>query len=115
MQFQLCVIDDGVGLATPEEMEAISAFNERMADAGQRVLAGGLASPSESIMVDHRGSSPIVTQESLMPELPYYAGFWVVDVSDFETVRQLSIEASRACNRRIEIRRFLTREDIDSA
>jgi hypothetical protein len=37
----------------------------------------------------------------------YMAGFWVIEAADDETARALALEASNACNRRIEVRAFL--------
>jgi hypothetical protein len=40
------VIDDTAGLATPAEMAAIDAFNDRLKAEGQWVFAGGLGAPT---------------------------------------------------------------------
>ena len=43
MQYLVSVIDDTAGLATPDEMAAINAFNDRLEAEGHWVFAGGLA------------------------------------------------------------------------
>jgi len=49
------VSEDMTGSATPAEMAAIDAFNERLEAEGHRVFAGGLASPSTATVIDNRG------------------------------------------------------------
>ena len=107
MRFQLCVIDDGRGLASDDEMATISAFNERMAEAGYREFAGGLAGPDHSLLIDNRSGVPEIEVASLMAPIPYYAGFWIINVPDVSVAQELAIEASKVCNRRIELREFL--------
>src|SRR6202030_4815426 len=47
MQYLVSVINDTAGLATPDEMAAIDAFNDdRLMAEGHWVFAGGLAAPS---------------------------------------------------------------------
>ena len=48
MQYLVSVIDDTAGLATPEEMAAIDAFNDRLMAEGHWVFVGGLAAPSSA-------------------------------------------------------------------
>jgi hypothetical protein len=48
MQYLVSVIDDTAGLATPDEMAAIGAFNARLKAQGHWVFAGGLAAPSSA-------------------------------------------------------------------
>ena len=44
MNYLVSVIDDNTGLATPAEMAAIDAFNDRLRAEGHWVFAGGLGS-----------------------------------------------------------------------
>ncbi len=48
-------IDDKTGSATPSEMAAINAFNNRLKAEGYWVFAGGLGSPSAATVIDNRG------------------------------------------------------------
>jgi hypothetical protein len=43
MKYLVSVIDDNAGLATPTEMSAIDAFNDRLRAEGHWVFAGGSA------------------------------------------------------------------------
>src|ERR1017187_310667 len=61
MQYLVSVIDDTAGLATPDEMAAISAFNDRLRAEGHWVFAGGLAAPSSATVIDNRGGEAMFT------------------------------------------------------
>jgi hypothetical protein len=52
MQHLVSVIHDSADLATPDEMAAIDAFNDRIIAEGHWVFAGGLAMPRP--LTDHR-------------------------------------------------------------
>jgi hypothetical protein len=56
MKYLVSVIfDDTAGLATPDEMAAIDAFNDQLQAEGHWVFAGGLAGPSTATVIDNRG------------------------------------------------------------
>jgi hypothetical protein len=58
MKYLVSVIDDTAGLATPDEMAAIDAFNDRLTAQGHWVFAGGLAAPSSATVIDNRDRLP---------------------------------------------------------
>ena len=55
MHYEVSVIDETAGLATPDEMVAINAFNDRPKAKGHWVFAGGIALPSSATVIDNRG------------------------------------------------------------
>jgi hypothetical protein len=61
MQYLVSVIHNQPGLATPDEMAAINAFNDRLQAEGYWVFAGGLASPSTATLIDSRGGEAVFT------------------------------------------------------
>lgn len=105
----LAVIDDTTGTATEAEMAAISAFNRRLMDEGRRVLACGLAAPADAFVVDGRGDGAIVTPGPLHDTREYVSGMWVIEADDRGHAQALALEASHACNRRVEVRALLGR------
>jgi hypothetical protein len=107
MQYLVSVIDDTAGLATPEEMAAINAFNDRLKAEGQWVFAGGLGSPSSATVFDNRGEEVIFTDGPFLESKEYLAGFWIVEARDLDAALKLAAEGSKACNRKIEVRPFL--------
>ena len=106
MKFLIAVIDSTENSGTADEMVAIDAFNERLQREGQFVLALGLHAPDTANVIDNRGDEPIVSSGSLFTSDEHYSGVWIIEVADDATAQRLALEASRACNRRVEIRRF---------
>jgi hypothetical protein len=107
MQFLVSVLDDKTNSATEEEMTAITAFNERIIADGNWVFAGGLAAPSAATVVDNRGGEAIFTDGPYLESKEYIAGLWIMEADDLDAARKLVTDASKACNRRLEVRPFL--------
>ncbi|WP_116946956.1 YciI family protein [Jiangella endophytica] len=107
MQYLVSVIDDRTGSATPDEMTAIHAFNERIQADGHWVFAGGLGAPSSATVIDNRGDEALITDGPFVESKEYLAGFWVMEAADLDEALKLAAEGSRACNRRVEVRPFL--------
>ena len=107
MQYLVSVIHDQPGLATPDEMAAINAFNERLQAEGYWVFAGGLASPSTATVIDNRGGEAVFTDGPFVESKESLAGFWSIEAPDLDVALKLAAEGSKACNRKIEVRPFL--------
>jgi hypothetical protein len=107
MQYLVSVIDDTAGLATPDEEAAIDAFNERIKAEGYWVFAGGLGVPSSATVIDNRGEEAMFTDGPFVESKEYLAGFWIMEAPDLDVALKLAAEASKACNRKIEVRPFL--------
>ena len=107
MQYLVSVINDSNDLATPEEMAAIDAFNDRLNAEGHWVFAGGLAAPSSATVIDNRGEEPVFTDGPFLESKEYLVGFWVLEAADLDVALKLAAEGSKACNRKIEVRPFL--------
>ena len=108
MQYLFSVIDDGTGLATEGEMEAIDAYNERLRAGGHWVFAGGLGSPDPATVIDNRGGGePVLTDGPFVESKEYLAGFWIVEAADLDEALRLAADGSRSCNRKVEVRPFL--------
>ena len=107
MQYLVSVIDDTAGLATPDEMAAIDAFNDRIIAEGHWVFAGGLADPSSATVIDNRGEEVIFTDGPFLESKEHLAGFWVMEAADLDAALKLAAEGSKACNRKVEVRPFL--------
>jgi hypothetical protein len=107
MQYLVSVIDDSTGSATPEEMAAIDAFNERLEADGHWVFAGGLGSPSTATVIDNRDGEAVFTDGPFVESKEYLAGFWIIEAPDLDVALKLAAEGSKHCNRRVEVRPFL--------
>ena len=107
MQYLVSVLDDTAGLATPDEDAAIDVFNDRLRAEGHWVFAGGLAAPGSATVIDNRGDEPIFTDGPFVESKEYLAGFWIMEAADLDVALKLATDASRACNRKVEVRPFL--------
>ena len=107
MQYLISVIHDQAGLATPDEMAAINAFNDRLKVEGHWVFAGGLAAPSAATVIDNRGEQAMVTDGPFLESKEYLGGFWVIEAPDLDVALKLAAEGSKHCNRKVEVRPFL--------
>ena len=108
MQYLVSVIDDTTGSATPEEMAAIRAFNERVQAQGHWVFAGGLGAPATATVIDNRGEKGLVTDGPFVETKEYVAGFWVFEAPDLDVALALAADASKACRGKVEVRPFQT-------
>ena len=104
MQYMISVIADTTDLATPDEMAAIDAYNDRLMAEGHWVFAGGLAAPSSATVIDNRGEEAMFTDGPFLESKEYLAGFWVMEAADLEAALELAAEGSKACNRKVEVR-----------
>ncbi len=101
------MIHDEPGLATPDEMAAIDAFNDdRLEAEGHWVFAGGLAAPSSATVIDNRGAEAVFTDGPFVESKEYLAGFWIIEAADLDVALELAAEGSKACNRKVEVRPF---------
>ncbi|MFE3442813.1 YciI family protein [Nocardia sp. NPDC059180] len=107
MQFLVSVIDDKTGSATPDEMTAIRAFNERLVAEGHWVFAGGLDSPGTATVIDNRGDEAMFTDGPFVESKEHLAGFWIIEAPDLDAALQLAAEGSKHCRRKVEVRPFL--------
>ncbi|GAA5030449.1 YciI family protein [Actinopolymorpha pittospori] len=107
MQYLVSVIDDKAGSATPDEMTAVKAFNDRVRAEGHWVFAGGLADPSSATVIDNRGGEAVFTDGPFVETKEYLAGFWIFEAPDLDVALKLAAEGSKHCNRRVEVRPFL--------
>jgi len=107
MQYMVSVIHDKANSGTPEEMAAITAFNQRVQAEGHWVFAGGLAGPETATVIDNRGGEALFTDGPFVESKEFLAGFWVFEAADLDVALKLATEGSKACNRRVEVRPFL--------
>ena len=111
MQFMISVIDDGQAAAAGRtdsadaaERAAVDAFNDRLIAGDHLVYAAGLTATRSATVVDNRGDQPLVTDGPFTEAKEFVAGLWIWEVPDREAALALAHDASRACNRRIEVR-----------
>jgi hypothetical protein len=104
MRFLISVIDDLSNSGTPAEMEAINAFNDGLRDNGHWIFAWGLQAPETATVIDNRNGAKTETGKPLFDAKENFSGLWLIDADDAETAKKLAYEASKACNRKVELR-----------
>jgi hypothetical protein len=106
VQYFVSVIDGGPELPTPDELAATHAFNDRLRTQGHWVYANGLADPSTATVIDGRGEEPIFTDGPFLESKEFLAGFWIIEAPNLDVALKLAAEASKVCNRKLELRPF---------
>jgi hypothetical protein len=104
MKYMICVIDTVSGTGNSQEMAAIDEFNDSLKASGQLLMAEGIQSPEESIVIDNRSNAGVITQGPLHQTTEYVSGFWVITASSDSEAEALAVNASKACNRKVELR-----------
>ena len=104
MRFLISVIDDLSNSGTPAEMEAIDAFNDGLRENGQWIFAWGLQAPETATVIDNRNGANTETGKPLFDAKENFSGLWLIDAANAETAKKLAYEASKACNRKVELR-----------
>jgi hypothetical protein len=107
MQYLISVIDDKRNPGSADRRPGISAFNERLMAEGYWVFAGGLADPDAATVIDNRGEQAMLSDGPFIESKEYLVGVWVWEASDLDVVLKLATEASKVCDRKIEVRPFL--------
>ena len=107
MQYMVSVIADGTETEPEGERARISAFNEQLIADGYWVFAGGLGGNDNATTLDNRGAEEIVTDGPFAETKEHVAGVWIWEAPDLDVALKLATEASKVCNRKIEVRPFL--------
>src|SRR3954469_6435461 len=107
MRYFVSVIDDETGSATPAEMAAVDAFNDRLEADGHWGFAAGRGSPSPATVVDNRDGEAVFTDGPFVESKEYLVGFWLIEAPDLDVALKLASEGSKSCNRKVEVRPFL--------
>jgi hypothetical protein len=107
MRFLISVIDNQTGTASPAEMAAIDQFNDGLRERGQFIFACGLSAPGAAKVIDNRENIAQIISGPLHLGSEYLSGFWIVEAKDVAEVERIACEASRSCNRRVELRELL--------
>ena len=106
MKFMIFVIDSVSNSGTGDELAAIDALNQKLVKGGHLFMAAGIASPDLGLLVDNREDQGVSNSGSLNGT-DFYSGFWIIDVPNSDQAEGIAQEASKACNRRVELRPFL--------
>jgi hypothetical protein len=103
--YLISVIDDKSDPGSTDRQPAISAFERLIAD-GYGVFAGGLAGADAATVIDNRGEQAVFSDGPFVESKEYLVGVWVWEAPDLDVVLKLAAEASKVCDRKIEVRPF---------
>ena len=87
-------------------MSDTAAFNERLQAAGHYIYANGLASATTATVVDGQSETPGFTDGPYLESKEHLGGFWIIEAADLDQALALAAEASKACQRKVEVRPF---------
>jgi hypothetical protein len=94
----------------PEEIgqrvNAVSAFNASLQDAGVWVFAGGLHPPSAATVIRVQDGEVLTTDGPFAETKEQLGGFWVINAPDLDAALEWSAKASEACQGAVEVRPF---------
>ena len=88
-------------------MANIDNFNEKLQANGNWITAAGIKEGSAATLIDNRNHKNEVKSGSLFNEPEHYSGFWLINADSEEEAKQLALEGSWACNRRVELRPYI--------
>ncbi|MEY2826635.1 MAG: hypothetical protein RLZZ122_999 [Actinomycetota bacterium] len=106
MKFLILVIDTASNTGTSQELVEIDKFNSNLEKNGHFIMAAGIGSSQTATLIDNRSGANIATPSSLNGN-EFYSGFWIIQAKDAAEAKELALEGSRACNRKVELRPFL--------
>jgi hypothetical protein len=106
MKFLISVIDTVDNSGTAQEMVEIDKFNDQLRADGQFIFAWGLHAPESATVIDNRNGTKLSSGKPLFSAPENFSGFWIIDVVDEDTAKTLALAASKACNRKVELRPF---------
>ena len=104
MKFLISVIDTLANSGTADEMVEIDAFNETLRADGQFIFAWGLQAPETATVIDNRNGAGLSTGKPLFDAQENFSGFWLIEAESAEVAKRLAYSASKACNRKVELR-----------
>ncbi|MBU6264172.1 MAG: hypothetical protein KGM39_05295, partial [Actinomycetales bacterium] len=71
------------------------------------IMAAGIQQASGATLIDNRNNKNLIEQASLFTGTDSYSGFWIIEAESDEQAKELAVEASFCCNRRVELRAYL--------
>jgi hypothetical protein len=94
-----------------EIINQVGAFNESLIDAGVMVAGEGLA-PNDSVVIDHTGEKPIVTDGPYGEVHELFNGFYILEVSSREEAVEWALKMPLTRGSKTEIRRVTDESDF---
>jgi len=104
VKYLISVIDHLKNPGTAAEMVEVDKFNESLRANGHWIFAWGLQPPETATVIDNRNDEKISTGKPLFDAQANFSGLWLIEVESAEEAERLANSASKACNRKVELR-----------
>jgi hypothetical protein len=93
------------GIEFAEILDAMGRFNDELIRAGVLLAAEGLSDPSEGVVVDFTGETPVVTDGPYGETKELFNGFYILDVASIEEAAEWAKRMPLMSGSKAEIRR----------
>ena len=88
-----------------EMLETVGRFNQELIRAGVLVAAEGLEDPTQGVVVDFSGETPVVTDGPYGETKELFGGFYIIDVASKEEAVEWAKRLPAMAGAKAEIRR----------
>ncbi|MFT2817068.1 YciI family protein [Leifsonia sp. A12D58] len=95
-----------------EILESIGRYNDELIRAGVLLAAEGLADPSEGVVVDFSGETPVVTDGPYGELKELFNGYYILDVASIQEAVEWAKRAPLTAGSKTEIRRVTTIDEF---
>ena len=95
-----------------EILDTMGKFNDELIRAGVLLAAEGLEDPTEGVVVDFSGETPVVTDGPYGETKELFNGFYILDVASKEEAIEWAKRAPLTAGSKTEIRRVPTIDEF---
>jgi hypothetical protein len=95
-----------------EMLESVGRFNDELIRAGVLVAAEGLEDPSQGVVVDFTGETPVVTDGPYGETKELFNGYYILDVASVQEAVEWAKRVPSAEGTKVEIRRVPTIDEF---
>jgi hypothetical protein len=98
-----------------EMLETMGRFNDELISAGVMLAAEGLADPSEGVVVDFTGETPVVTDGPYGETKELFNGFYILDLASQQEAVEWGKRMPLMSGAKLEIRRVPSIDEFPQA
>jgi hypothetical protein len=95
-----------------EILDSMGKFNDELIRAGVLLAAEGLDDPSEGVVVDFTGETPVVTDGPYGETKELFGGYYILDVASKQEAIEWAKRAPLTAGSKTEIRRVTTIDEF---
>jgi hypothetical protein len=95
-----------------EMLESVGRFNDELIRAGVLVAAEGLEDPSQGVVVDFTGETPVVTDGPYGETKELFNGYYILDVASVQEAVEWAKRVPTSEGTKVEIRRVPTIDEF---